>query len=173
MSNFLLKIFVFSFLFQGYIPRVLQTLYSDSPSNNYYYTVLYVSKNYTKLTYLIDTELDVMSSPCHRCYHCNRNKTIYFFGRGKVKRRIKCDSDICKILPSIGCIRPKDYVRNRQCSFLSTKINGNGMRGYFIKEYVYFQDDILPINQTAKDVYTSHYIPIGCSLAEYRRYRNV
>ena len=193
MPKILLKIFLFLFLFQGYIfniqkdfylinnytfnqskpGKILQTLYSDSPSNNYYYTVLYVSKNYTKLTYLIDTELDVMSSPCHRCYHCNRNKTIYFFGRGKVKRRIKCDSDICKILPSIGCIRPKDYVRNRQCSFLSTKINGNGMRGYFIKEYVYFQDDRLPINQTAKDVYTSHYIPIGCSLAEYGRYRNI
>ena len=67
---------------------------------------------------IIDTELDVMSSPCHKCYHCNRNKTIYFFGRGKVKRRIKCDSNICKLLPSIGYIRPKDYIRNRQCSFL-------------------------------------------------------
>ena len=98
MPKILLKIFLFLFLFQGYIfniqkdfnlinnitinqskpGKILQTLYSDSPSNNYYYTVLYVSKNYTKLTYLIDTELDVMSSPCHRCYHCNRNKTIYF-----------------------------------------------------------------------------------------------
>ena len=47
------------------------------------------------------------------------------------------------------------------------------MRGYFIKEYVYFQDDRLPINKTAKDVYTSHYIPLGCSLAEYGRYRNI
>ena len=58
--------------------KILQTLYSDSPSNNYYYTVLYLSRNITKLTYLIDTELDVMSSPCHKCYHCNRNKTNFF-----------------------------------------------------------------------------------------------
>ena len=47
------------------------------------------------------------------------------------------------------------------------------MSGYFIKEYVYLQDDRLLINKIAKDVYVSHYIPIGCSLAEYWRYRNI
>lgn len=173
MSNFLLKIFVFSFLFQGYIPRVLQTLYSDSPSNNYYYAVLYLGKNFTRLTYLIDTRLDVMTAPCHSCYFCNRNKTNFFYGRRGVKRRIGCDSDICGLLPSIGCLRPKDYIKNRQCSFLSIDFNGNGVRGYFIKEHVFFQDDRLPVNGTATDVYASHYMATGCSLGEFGKYKNI
>jgi hypothetical protein len=35
--------------------KLLQTLYSDSYSNNYYYTTLYIGPSKIKQTYLIDT----------------------------------------------------------------------------------------------------------------------
>ena len=195
MFKFELKIYIFCFLFPLYIfplynnsqkdnltqlpikkynsPKILQTLYSDSPSNNYYYAVLYMGRNFTRQTYLIDTEIDVLSSPCHRCYFCGGNKTNYFYNSRFVKRRIMCDWELCNMLPSIGCIRPQEYIKTKQCAFLSAKLNGDGMRGYFIKEFVFFERDIIPTNKSANKVYGSHFIPIGCSLAEFGNYKTI
>ena len=195
MSKFFLRIFIFSFLYHCYLsqqcdnsninrlrhlkekkiyyPRILQTLYSDSPSNNYYYTELYVGRNLTRQTYLIDTEIDTISSPCHRCFFCNRNKSNAFYIYRRIKRKIKCDSELCSMLPSIGCIYPKDYIKTNQCAFLSTKLNGDGIRGYYIKDHIFFQEDKPPYNKTATRVYASHFIPIGCSLAEFGKYKNL
>lgn len=195
MSKFFLRIFIYSFLYHCYLsqqcdnsninrlrhlkekkiyyPRILQTLYSDSPSNNYYYTELYVGRNLTRQTYLIDTEIDTISSPCHRCFFCNRNKSNAFYISRRIRRKIKCDSELCSMLPSIGCIYPKNYIKTNQCAFLSTKLNGDGIRGYYIKDHIFFQEDKSPNDKNASRVYASHFIPIGCSLAEFGKYKNL
>ena len=56
--------------------KLLQTLYSDSYSNNYYYTTLYISDKQIKQTYLIDTGSAIMSSPCAPCENCGKQKKI-------------------------------------------------------------------------------------------------
>ena len=58
--------------------KLLQTLYSDSYSNNFYYTTLYISDKQIKQTYLIDTGSSIMSSPCAPCEYCGKQKNNYF-----------------------------------------------------------------------------------------------
>ena len=195
MSKFTLKIYIFCILLHFYLfkqshnankynirqlqikqpnnPKILQTLYSDSPSNNYYYTVLYMGRNLTRRTYLIDTGIDVLSAPCGRCLHCNENHKNYFFSKQRINRRIKCDSELCSMLPSIGCIHHNEYMKNIQCAFLSTKLNGDGMRGYYIKTSLFFEKDKKPNYHNANKVYESHGIPLACSLAQFGKYKNL
>ena len=120
---------------------MIQSIYTDSVSNNYYYTILYIGRNLIRQAYLIDTDIDTLSSPCMSCFFCNRNKTNYYLYPIKKIKRIKCDSEICSnILPSIGCPNPYKSKQYDRCNFLSTKSNGDAMRGYFLKELVYFED---------------------------------
>ena len=58
--------------------KLLQTLYTDSPSNNYYYTTLYLTDKKIKQTYLIDTGLETMTSVCSPCDDCGKQKTNYY-----------------------------------------------------------------------------------------------
>ena len=50
--------------------KILQTVYSDSFSKNYYYTTLYVGHNKVRQTYIIDTGSSIMASPCSPCAEC-------------------------------------------------------------------------------------------------------
>ena len=61
--------------------KLLQTLYSDSYSNNYYYTTLYISDKQIKQTYMVDTGIETMSSPCSPCEYCGKHKTNYSIKR--------------------------------------------------------------------------------------------
>jgi len=201
MSQIYLKIYIFFLIFQPYIfqfinksdtqysgeynsnntyyiirknrrAKIFQTLYSDSPSNNYYYTTLYLGKNLTKQTYLIDTDIETLSSPCKRCTFCGKNKTNYYYIKGE-KRKIKYGSGMCDILPFLDSYKiiNKKYVK--PCYFLSTKINGDGIRGYFMKEEVYFETNKISSNQSVNKVYKSYSILIGCSRAEFGKYKNI
>ena len=58
--------------------KLLQTLYSDSFSNNYYYTTLYIGPNKIKQRYLIDTTNAILSSPCGSCEDCGKHKKNYY-----------------------------------------------------------------------------------------------
>ena len=158
--------------------NLLQTLYSDSPSNNYYYTTLYIGKNRVRQTYLVDTEVETVSSPCAPCQYCGQKKTNYFFdpqNEQEIDKKIKCGDGICKLLPAIGCTYPRKNINQKLCSFLSTKLHGEGMRGYYISEIVYLEEDreFPSFESNEEKVYRSYYIPIGCSLGEYGKYRNI
>ena len=152
--------------------KILQTLYSDSPSNNYYFTTLYLGKNLTKQTYLIDTDIETISSPCKKCTFCSKNKTNYYYIKGE-KKKIKFGSGICDILPSLQSSKFLNQKYIKPCSFLSTKINGDGIRGYFMKEEVYLESNKIPINPNINKIYKSYSIPIGCSRAEFGNYKNI
>ena len=58
--------------------KLLQTVYSESFSKNYYYTTLYVGPNRVKQTYVIDTGSSIMSSPCSPCKDCGQHKYNYY-----------------------------------------------------------------------------------------------
>lgn len=47
---------------------MIQSIYTDSSSNDYYYTTLYMGRNFIKQTFLIDTNIDTLSSPCMNCF---------------------------------------------------------------------------------------------------------
>ena len=153
---------------------MIQSIYTDSASNNYYYTILYIGRNLIRQAYLIDTDIDTLSSPCMSCFFCNRNKTNYYLYPIKKIKRIKCDSEICSnILPSIGCPNPYKSKQYDRCNFLSTKSNGDAMRGYFLKELVYFEDIRAQYNLSDNKTYRSRNIPIGCTKAEFGKYKNI
>ena len=154
---------------------MIQSIYTDSSSNDYYYTTLYMGRNFIKQTFLIDTNIDTLSSPCMNCFFCGKNKTNFYFYPIRNKKRIKCDSEICTdILPSIGCPNPfKSQRRKERCTFLSTKYNGDAFRGYFIKEEIYFEDIKPKSNLSDDKTYKSRYIPIGCTKAEFGKYKNL
>ena len=154
--------------------KLLQTLYSDSYSNNYYYTTLYISDKQIKQTYMVDTGIETMSSPCSPCEYCGKHKTNYFdFSNKKVNTQLKCSSEICKLVPATACMVREKNVDKKTCSFYSQKSNGDGLRGYYLNNIVYFEQDknLTTINQ--KKVYRSYALPLGCSLGEYGNYKEM
>ena len=102
MYKIYLKIYIFFLIFQPYIfqfinksdtqysgeynsnntyyiirknrrAKIFQTLYSDSPSNNYYYTTLYLGKNKSPQVYILDTGSSITTSPCDQCTSCGEH----------------------------------------------------------------------------------------------------
>ena len=59
--------------------KLLQTVYSESFSKNYYYTTLYIGPNKIKQTYVIDTASSIMSSPCQPPNPKPNKKKNYFY----------------------------------------------------------------------------------------------
>lgn len=154
--------------------KILQTLYSDSYSNNYYYTTIYISDKQIKQTYMIDTGIATMSSPCSPCDYCGKHKTHYFdFSNKKVNTQLKCSSKICKLLPATACMVREKNVDKKTCSFYSQKSNGDGLRGYYLNNIVYFEQDQNLTTPNKKKVYKSYALPLGCSLGEYGKYKEM
>ena len=155
---------------------LLQTLYTDSFSNNYYYTTLYITDKKIKQTYLIDTGSATMSSPCVPCEKCGKHKNNYFDPKNKKGYTpLLCDSKICDMVPSIGCMnKEKSKKKKNTCNFLNQKLNGDGLSGYYLSNVVYFEEnqDLNSTNSLNKKIYKSHALPIGCTLAEYGKYKN-
>ena len=154
--------------------KLLQTLYSDSYSNNFYYTTLYISDKQIKQTYLIDTGSSIMSSPCAPCEYCGKQKNNYFdASKKKGNEALKCDSKICRMVPATGCIVKEKNIGKKSCSFFSQKKNGDGLRGYYLSNIVYFEDDKNVTSTNLKKVYRSYALPIGCTLGEYGKFKQM
>ena len=84
--------------------KLLQTLYSDSYSNNYYYATLYIGPKKVKQSFIVDTGIALMSSLCVPCEYCGPNKAYYFEKIDKkVSNPLKCGSNICQMIPATGC----------------------------------------------------------------------
>ena len=155
--------------------KLLQTLYSDSFSNNYYYTTLYIGPNKKKQTYIIDTTSAIFSSPCASCSECGKHKKNYYDETNKkAYKPLKCASKICSLVPASEC--PKDEKKKKKvdldkinCSFNIKKSNGDGLKGNYLSNIVYFEEDK---NSTShKKVYRSYALPIGCTTGEFGKYK--
>jgi hypothetical protein len=57
------------------------------------------------------------------------------------------------------------------CSFYVKKSNGNGLKGNYLRNIVYFEEDK---NSTAhKKVYRSYALPIGCTTGEFGKFKSL
>ena len=154
--------------------KLLQTLYSDSYSNNFYYTTLYITDKKIKQTYLIDTGSSIMSSPCGPCEYCGKQKKNYFDPSNKKgNEALKCGSKICKMVPATNCNVKEKNIDKKACSFFSQKPNGDGLKGYYLSNIVYFEADKNLTSTNLKKIYRSYALPIGCTLGEFGKYKDM
>ena len=155
--------------------KLLQTVYSDSFSKNYYYTTLYVGNNKVRQTYLIDTGSSIMASPCSPCSECGQHKNPFYYDKNKHHKPLKCSSFICKLTPSTSCINKKlQFLSSATCSFQVNRANGDGIMGYYIRDIVYLQTDKKSTNSNSyKKVYRSYALPVGCTTAENGKYKEL
>ena len=151
--------------------KLFQTLYSDSYSNNYYYTTLYIGPNKIKQTYIIDTSSAVMSSPCNTCKDCGKHKKNYYDSSNKkAYKPLKCSSKICKMVNPSGCNAKKDDLEKKKCSFYTKKSNGEGLEGHYLSNIVYFEED--KSYKKNKKVYRSYALPLGCTTKEFGKFKS-
>ena len=157
--------------------KLLQTVYSESFSKNYYYTTLYIGPNRIKQTYVIDTGSSIMSSPCAECKDCGPQKRNYFYEINKMTKKnkpLKCDSKICKMVPATNCKYKKDKDENKKSCSYDVKSNaGDGMKGYYLNDIVYFEEDHNLTNPLHRQFYRSYAMPIGCTTGEYGKYKEL
>ena len=154
--------------------KLLQTLYSDSFSNNFYYTTLYISDRKIKQTYMVDTSSSIMSSPCAPCEYCGKHKTNYYdFVKKKLSNPLLCGSKVCKMLPANGCLGKDKNIQKKTCSFYRQNQNTDGLRGYYLSNIVYFEQDRNLTSSQQKKLYRSYAIPLGCTSGEYGKYKDI
>ena len=169
--------------------HLLQTVYSDSFSKNYYYTTLYVGDKRVKQKYLLDTGSAIMSSPCSPCDECGQQKNNYFYDFNRYHKPLKCNSKLCNLLPANNC--QSKMLNKNNCSFnslIKNKYTNNvnsgsdGLKGYYLRDIVYFETSQNKkkynfnhnfFNSKEKSIFRSYAIPIGCTDAEYGEYRNL
>ena len=154
--------------------KLLQTVYSDSFSKNYYYTTLYVGHNKVRQTYIIDTGSLIMSSPCSICPDCGSHKKPYYYDLDRMHKPLKCSSKICKLVAATTCSNKRTIFRSPSCSYDIKLVNGEGLKGYFIKDVVYFETDRNNLTSSfQKKVFRSYALPIGCTTGEYGKYKEL
>ena len=169
--------------------HLLQTVYSDSFSKNYYYTTLYVGDKRVKQKYLLDTGNAIMSSPCSPCDECGQHKNNYFYDFNRYHKPLKCNTKLCNLLPANDCQFKK--LHKNICSFNSLNNNKNGkniintssdgLKGYYLRDIVYFETcqnkkKLYTNNNYSPDektIFRSYAIPIGCTDGEFGEYRNL
>ena len=159
--------------------KLLQTIYSDSFSKNYYYTTLYVGHNKVRQTYIIDTASSIMASPCSPCSECGNHKNPFYYDLKRTHKPLKCSSKICQMTPTTSCVDKKlKFLSSGTCSFKISRASGEGIMGYFMRDIVYFETDrknlnIFPLRKKVYRVYRSYALPVGCTTAELGKYKEL
>ena len=153
--------------------KLLQTVYSDSFSKNFYYTTLYVGHNKVRQTYIIDTGSSIMSSPCSPCPDCGSHKNPYYYDINRRHKPLKCDTKICNLVSATNCM-DKKTIFSKSCSFKVNRASGDGIMGYFLRDIVYFETDrkyhTMP---TQRKIYRSYALPVGCTTGETGKYKEL
>ena len=155
--------------------KILQTVYSDSFSKNFYYTTLYLGDQKVRQTYIIDTGSSIMSSPCAPCAECGSHKRPYYYDMHHKHKPLKCGSRICKLVPANVC-QNKDlkFLEGKTCSFNVNRDTGDGIKGYYMRDIVYFETDKkIEYSVLKKKVFRSYAMPVGCTTAESGKYKEL
>ena len=154
--------------------KLLQTVYSDSFSKNYYYTSLYIGSNKVKQTYMIDTGSSIMASPCSPCPDCGVHKNPFYFDLARKHKPLKCSSSICKLTPATSCTQKLKLIGQNSCAFTIKRAGGEGIGGYYIRDIVYMETDFRRNHSLfPKKIFRSYALPIGCTTHEYGKYKNL
>ena len=153
--------------------KLLQTVYSDSYSKNYYYTSLYIGHNKVRQTYILDTGSSIMSSPCSPCPDCGVNKNPYYYDINLNHKPLNCNSKICKLVPDTNC-QNKKFLSSNSCGFTVLRSSGDGIKGYYLKDIVYFETDKHYHDSPLRNkVYRSYALPIGCTTGEFGKFKEL
>ena len=155
--------------------KILQTVYSDSFSKNFYYTTLYIGDQKVRQTFIIDTGSSIMSSPCSPCKDCGEHKRPFYYDMDHKHKPLKCDSRICKLVPANVC-KNNDlkFMDSKTCSFNLNRVNGDGIKGYYLRDIVYFETDRqLHLSLLRKKVFRSYALPMGCTTGEQGKYKEL
>ena len=150
--------------------QLSQTVYTEPFSKNYYFTTLYITENKRRQTYLIDTGSEIMSSTCKSEPGINSLKTNFIFDQNKSYTELKCDSKVCNILPSNKCNKDN---KTDFCSFDSSNNSTQGIKGHYIQDIVYLEEQSNVISPLFRRKYHSHAVPIGCTTNEYGKYKDI
>ena len=155
--------------------KLLQTVYSDSFSKNFYYTTLYVGHNKVRQTYIIDTGSSIMASPCSPCPECGVHKNPFYYDLKRSHKPLQCSSNICKLTATTSCVdKTLKFLTSNTCSFKIKREGGEGISGYYMRDVVYFETDRqLHRSPLHKKVFRSYALPVGCTTAEYGKYKEL
>ena len=155
--------------------KILQTVYSDSFSKNFYYTTLYIGDQKVRQTFIIDTGSSIMSSPCSPCKDCGEHKRPFYYDMDHKHKPLKCDSRICKLVPANVCQNNDlKFMDSKTCSFNLNRVNGDGIKGYYLRDIVYFETDRqLHLSLLRKKVFRSYALPMGCTTGEQGKYKEL
>ena len=155
--------------------KLLQTVYSDSFSKNFYYTTLYLGDQKVRQTYIIDTGSSIMSSPCSPCPNCGSHKRPYYYDFNHKHKPLKCASRICKLVPANVCNNKRlKFSEGKSCSFNYERASGEGIKGYYLRDIVYFETDRkLHLSLLKKKVFRSYAMPVGCTTGEEGKYKEL
>ena len=155
--------------------KLLQTVYSDSYSKNFYYTTLYVGHNKARQTYIIDTASSTMASPCSPCSECGQHKSPFYYDINRSHKPLKCSSKICQLTPATECYtKTLKLLSSGTCAFKINRASGEGIMGYYMKDIVYLETDRKTGNSLlSRKVYRSYALPIGCTTGEFGKYKEL
>ena len=155
--------------------KLLQTVYSDSYSKNFYYTTLYVGDNKVRQTYVIDTGSTIMTSPCSPCAECGTHKNPFYYDLNRSHKPLKCSSSICKLTPASNCFTKKlKLLASNTCSFQIRREDEDGIAGYYMRDIVYMETDRRVNNSVFhRKIYRSYALPVGCTTKESGKYKTL
>ena len=155
--------------------KILQTVYSDSFSKNYYYTTLYLGDQKVRQTFIIDTGSSIMSSPCSPCPNCGTHKRPFYYDLNHKHKPLKCSSRICKLVPANVCSNTNlKFIDAKTCSFNIDRPGGEGIKGYYLRDIVYFETDRkLNLSLLKKKIFRSYALPVGCTTEEHGKYKEL
>ena len=139
----------------------LSRAFGDSYDLNYYYATLYVGKDKTPQTYILDTGSGITTSPCNKCTDCGNSHFNVKFEINDEKDIINCKTDQCSILASNAC------DTNKQCAFSISYSEGSSLGGFFVNQNVYFEN----LNSESKISGNFYNIPLGCTTKETHLFR--
>ena len=116
-----------------------------------------------------------MSSPCSLCHECGSQKRPYYYDLDHKHKPLKCGSRICNLVPANVCTN-KDlkFMGEKTCSFKIDRANGDGIKGYYLRDIVYFETDKkIDLSVLKKKVFRSYAMPVGCTTGETGKYKEL
>ena len=164
MNNFFLfLVLLFSSLYKKSFSIVQKQKSSENISflhdvfgDSYFYcTTLFLGKELTSQTFILDTGSSLTTSPCDKCISCSDEHFNRKYKLENESKIIQCNSDKCQLLSNVIC-------KSNQCSFISSYAEGSMISGFYVNEEIFFQK--IDIEMTITNI--SYNIPIGCTTKE-------
>ena len=114
-----------------------------------------------------------MSSTCSYETGLNPQKLHYIYLNKSIPK-LKCDSKVCDILPANVCHdkNNKDEKAKKLCSYDSSNNSTEGVKGYYVKDIAYLEEEAEYISPIQRRKYHSYAMPIGCSTDEFGKFKD-